>query len=74
MKCSNKEQVKGNFAYLREKRFDMMMWCQACWFGRSIKTMLTRCMTHCLPWARNLAVQLISLGRNRPQFSLQILW
>jgi len=46
MKCSTREIVKANFVCLRQKRFDMMMWYQACWFGRSIKT-ITHFTLHC---------------------------
>ena len=42
LKCSNKKLVKDIFASLRQIRFDKFMWCQARWFGRSIKTFLTR--------------------------------
>jgi len=42
LKCSNKKLVKANFACMRQKRFDMFMRYQACWFGGSIKTLLTR--------------------------------
>jgi len=41
-KWSSKKLVKDNFASQRKIRFDMFMWCQARWFGRSIKTFLTR--------------------------------
>jgi len=43
LKCSNKKLVKASFACLRQKkRFYMSMWYQVRWFGRSIKTLLTR--------------------------------
>jgi len=37
LKCSKKNLVKFNFASRRQKHFDLLMWCQARWFGRSIK-------------------------------------
>ena len=37
LKCSNKKLVKANFALLKQKRFVMLMWYQARWFGRRIK-------------------------------------
>ena len=42
LKCSNKNFVKTNFTCRRQKRFDIFMWYQAGWFGRSIKTLLRR--------------------------------
>ena len=42
LKCSNKKLVKANFACMRQKRFDVFIWYQARWCGRSIKTLLTR--------------------------------
>ena len=42
LKCCIKKLIKDNFASLRQIRFNMFMWCQASWFGRSTKAFLTR--------------------------------